>query len=256
MTDKRKGFSMLEMIIVIAIIAILASLITPLAVNYITQKRYDVCNDELKILKQAIIGDATLIEGGIRSSFGFVGDLGQLPLSLTDLISRGSMPLWQQSSYVWFGWRGPYVSDIKDPWGKNYYYTNNWQGNTPVFQSLNPVIATIWSAGQDGVSGNSDDVSISIRLEDGFSMISGNTLDQCGAAAAFTGIRFYYPAINSIISTVPVNTLLNSPHYNVQTAIPIGVRYMSVGTPAMNKLVYINNGPLIIENLRTPGACN
>lgn len=256
MSNKIKGFSMLEMIIVIAIIAILASLITPLAVNYITQKRYDACNDELKIIKEAIIGDSSLIEGGTRSSFGFVGDLGRLPLNLVDLTTQGTMPSWQQSSFVWFGWRGPYISDIKDPWGNNYYYTNNWPGGTPNFQSLNNIIAVIWSAGQDGISGNTDDVSINIRAEEAFSMVSGNTLDQCGAGAGFNSIQIHYPAMSSVVATTAINTLLASPHFNIQTAIPIGIRYITVGTPAMNKLIYINNGPLTIVNLRTPGVCN
>ena len=251
MANKKNGFSMMEMIIVIGIIAILASLITPLAVNYISQKRYDVCNDELKIIKQAIIGDPTLVEGGTRSSFGFVGDLGQLPAILDDLITQGAMPSWNPASNVYFGWRGPYISDLNDPWGKAYIYTIH---SPPI----DTIIVTIFSQGQDGISGNTDDVSITIREDEAFSMISGNSLDTCGAGAAFTNIQVFYPAVTAIVGTPvnTVNTVLTAPHYNIQTAIPIGIRYISVGNPAMNKLIYINNGPLTIVNLRTPGACN
>ncbi len=257
MKNKVKGFSMLEMIIVIGIIAILATLITPLAVNYVSQKRYNVCNEELIIIKQAIVGNPDLIEGGTRSSYGFVGDLGRLPANLLDLTTSSSMTYsWQNSSNIWYGWRGPYLNEIKDPWGNDYNYTNNWPGGNPNFQNLPPILYIIWSSGQDGISGNTDDVSISIRADEAFSMISGNTMDTCAAGFAFTGIQVFYPIFNSVAGTTAINTLQTSPHYNIQTAIPIGIRYISVGNPAMNKLIYINNGPLTIVNLRTPGVCN
>ena len=79
---------MIELVIVIAVIAILAGLITPLAVNQIEQARYDAAKEELKIIKTAIVGDPSLIEGGTRSSFGFVGDLGNLPATLDFLTAQ------------------------------------------------------------------------------------------------------------------------------------------------------------------------
>ncbi len=66
----KRGFTMIEIIIVLAVISILAALIVPLALNQITQKRYTTCREELQLLKQAIVGDATLVAGGVRSSFG------------------------------------------------------------------------------------------------------------------------------------------------------------------------------------------
>ncbi len=277
MTRKENGFSMMEMIIVIGIIAILATLITPLAVNYISQKRYEVCNEELKIIKQAIIGDPTLIEGGTRSSFGFVGDLGRLPQVLEHLTTQNllptyaNLPLWQKVSDVWFGWRGPYISELKDPWGALYEYSvanvtwpdgsiTGWPNgglDNPNFEGLAPIVATIWSHGQDGINGNADDVSITIRADEAFSMISGNTVDECGANAAFSDIRVSYPALTSMIDSEPPreDTTIAQPHFNIETAIPIGIRYITVVTPFQEKLIYINNGPLTIVNLRAPGNC-
>ena len=54
---KNAGFTIGEMVIVIAIIAVLAALITPLAVNQITQARYKTCREELSLLKKTIVGD-------------------------------------------------------------------------------------------------------------------------------------------------------------------------------------------------------
>lgn len=267
MSQKENGFSMMEMIIVIGIIAILATLITPLAVNYISQKRYEVCNEELKIIKQAIIGDPTLIEGGTRSSFGFVGDLGRLPAILNDLKTQGAIPSWTTVSNVQFGWRGPYISELKDPWGNDYNYYNLIDNPLSPWPSQQGTeIVMIESFGQDGIDNppippaDDDDVSIIIRYDEVFSRISGNTLDVCGAGEAFSGIQVNYPNLTTVISTAALSTLADTPYYNIPTFIPIGIRYITyqpVGYPnPINKLIYINNGPITIINLRTPGICN
>ena len=88
------GFTMGEMVIVLAVIAILAAMIAPLAVNQITQARYDACREELQIIKQAIVGDPSLIEGGVRSSYGFVGDIGVIPVSLQELVTNPGLQDW------------------------------------------------------------------------------------------------------------------------------------------------------------------
>jgi len=150
------GFTMGEMVIVIAIIAILAALIAPLAVNIISQKRVDACRQELKNIKIAIAGDPSLIEGGTRSSFGFVGDLGTLPVSLDELLRRFQTPgdtvtrlaYPQDPGFGWYwGWRGPYITDvavstgvISDPWGNGYNYVLNPVSN---------IAARIWSNGNN-----------------------------------------------------------------------------------------------------------
>jgi prepilin-type N-terminal cleavage/methylation domain-containing protein len=107
------GFTMLEVVIVIAVIAILAGLIAPLAVNTIKQSRVNACWEEIQIIKKVIVGDPTLVEGGSRSSFGFVGDLGVMPATLDELINRDPIrPTYQPylTSNMYFGWRGPYIS--------------------------------------------------------------------------------------------------------------------------------------------------
>ncbi len=250
---RRNGFSMLELIIVIGIISILATLITPLAVNYITQQRYNACNEELQVLKKAIVGDASLVEGGTRSSFGFVGDLGSFPRNLSELIANpgppDTYPTYQLQGNVWAGWRGPYVSEIKDPWGNDYQLYTNWVGKQGT------QYAKIESGGSDPAS-TSDDVSIIIRYDEIFSMVSGNTLDPCGAGAAFDDIEIFYPQGGTVISSGPVDTNTTTPHFNIQLAIPIGVRYIQVGAPQNNKMIYINNGPLTVVNLKSPGVCN
>jgi prepilin-type N-terminal cleavage/methylation domain-containing protein len=251
------GFTMGEMVIVIAVIAILAALITPLAVNQVTQARYDACREELLIIKQAIVGDPSLVEGGVRSSYGFVGDLGVFPLNLNELVTNTTgRPIWQAGpSGMYFGWRGPYVSEIKDPWGNYYFYTTNFPaGPLPYsFQSLSSPIATIWSSGPDGNNdgGTNDDASITIGPDEAFSIISGNTLDEDLVSVQYQTITLSYPDGDATIA----QSSLNPPpqfRYSFTFAVPIGIRRLDYitddGTNGW-KLISINNGPMTTVNL-------
>jgi prepilin-type N-terminal cleavage/methylation domain-containing protein len=256
------GFTMGEMVIVLAVIAILAALITPLAVNQITQSRYDAAREELLVIKQAIVGDPSLIEGGSRSSFGFVGDLGVLPSAadgLEDLVGNtiystftvvySNWPQTHASNLIW-GWRGPYISEYTDPWGNEYNYTT---AGLPAY-----IAARIWSIGADQVNGTSDDVSIDIRADEVTSMISGNTLDQCGRSSTYgTPIRIYYPA--GTAGVLSIDATYTSPPIFQFASIPIGLRTITftTATPTtVTKFITINNGPMVTFNLMDPGVCN
>ncbi|MGE5342411.1 MAG: type II secretion system protein GspG [Candidatus Omnitrophota bacterium] len=271
MMSQSPGFTLGEMIIVIAIIAILASLITPLAVNVISQKRVDGCIEELSVLKKAIVGDPALVEGGTRSSFGFVGDIGVLPATLDELVSNTQgRPVYQQygTTGMFYGWRGPYVSDVVDPWGNAYVYST-----TPANLPAN-VCVRMWSYGVDGVnnSGNGltiagDDIYIDIRTDEAFSRVSGNTLDACDACSPFTAISIAYPNGTAVVQTTAnkTTTALN-PVYIVLpgdtftgVGIPIGVRVMTFTTATPTtvvRLIQVNNGPMVTLNLKDPGTCN
>jgi prepilin-type N-terminal cleavage/methylation domain-containing protein len=265
---KQTGFTMLEMVIVIAIIAILAALITPIAVDQISQKRLDVCRDELKVIKKAIVGDPGLIEGGVRTSFGFVGDLGIIPASLNDLLGQGTLPGTQTdvNGFTW-GWRGPYINEIKDPWDNDYFYASYWPTSPPdpLLQDLPLVIARVWSRGPNGLddSGAGDDLTIDIRTDEAFSMISGNTLDECNVSVQFQQIIATYPVGTGTLSQIVITPALNDFIYNFTYPIPIGIRQVEFTTELNDTgitnariYVYINNGPITSKNLKDPDMCN
>jgi prepilin-type N-terminal cleavage/methylation domain-containing protein len=268
---KSSGFTMGEMVIVIAIIAILAALITPLAVNIIEQKRVDACIEELNNIKKAFVGDASLVQGGTRSSFGFVGDLGILPANLGELVTNSqARPVYQQygATGMFYGWRGPYVNEFRDPWGNDYNYLTRAVTNT------DKRIALIWSSGQDGQTDadplsadtrNTDNILISINQDEAFSMVSGNTLDQCDACSPFTNISISYPNGTGVVSTANKTTTAANPVYvilgtdtSTGLGIPIGIRAITFATATptvVNKLIQVNNGPMVTMNIKDPGPC-
>lgn len=271
---RRRGFTMLELIIVIAVVSILAAIVTPLAVEQITQKRYEACREELVLLRKALVGDTRVMEGGNRSNYGFLGDVGALPVVLDELLQPGSRPLFQAytlgGTTFHHGWRGPYVSEILDPWGNAYHYL------VRTVSADDKRRAFLWSAGPDGVTDpdpaaaayttnavNADNVLVAILQDEVETMITGNTYDPCDVGAAFSAIAVSYPtgvgAPAPVAVTAPLATTTADPNYLVAAPLPLGIRIIGFTTDTgvtVHKLIYLNNGPLTVVNLKAPGVCN
>ncbi|MCP5048517.1 MAG: hypothetical protein GY940_15210 [bacterium] len=243
------GFTVAEMVIVLAVVAILAGLITPLAVNVITQNRINACIKELTVIKQAIVGDPSLVEGGSRSSFGYVGDMGVLPGALDDLVNQGSQTGTTTTSGVMWGWRGPYVNEVNDAWGRAYNYSTD-----PAVTGSALISVLIWSAGQDGVSGTGDDISITIRQDEVTSFVTGNTLDGDGAGTDCT-ITVYAPNGTTVQTYILTPTTTTNPVYSSGAQrFPIGIRRIEFtkGVTTYPFSLNLNNGPITVVNFREP----
>jgi prepilin-type N-terminal cleavage/methylation domain-containing protein len=144
---RRGGFTLIEVIIAIAILSILASMAVPYAAKLIDKSREESTRKEMEELYNIILGDPKIPTGGT------VGDMGRLPNNLTELNTRGSQPLGSTGLLgVKFGWFGPYVNTGFDPQG----YRNDAWGTAYAYG--NPGAGQIRSAGPDRVLGNADDL--------------------------------------------------------------------------------------------------
>lgn len=119
------GYTLIEMVLVLVIVGIIATvgLNSLTAVN--ETNRFEQTRAELDRLAVAIAGDPALVSGGVRSDFGYLGDVGALPPNLDALISN-------PGGYA--TWEGPYYSDEfstdgsssefkLDAWGRAYSYS-------------------------------------------------------------------------------------------------------------------------------------
>jgi len=103
---KVAGFTLVEMIVVIAIIGILATLVVV---------RYSGQTDQAKVA--AAKSQLAQLEGAVIS---FHSNVGRLPSALTELVDRpASASNWQEGGYL----KGKNVP--KDPWGTEYVYRVN-----------------------------------------------------------------------------------------------------------------------------------
>jgi len=156
--NKEKGFTLLELVMVIILIGIVAATAVMLIGNVLEQQSVDLTLKDMQNLNHAIVGNPDLVEGGVRNSFGYVGDMGALPNSLTDLILIGGQLGWRADTGfggltnlgTGAGWRGPYVDDKQDDDGNYLALLDGW--GRP-YQYPLPGPGQITSYGADGVAG-------------------------------------------------------------------------------------------------------
>ncbi len=116
------GFSMIELLIVIVVIGIMASVAVHSMIPSLKDARRIETEREMEMLAAAIVGDPDLTQGNVRCDFGYVGDVGAFPADLQDLY---------QNPGGYSTWGGPYIvsgysEDVDgfktDGWGKAYSY--------------------------------------------------------------------------------------------------------------------------------------
>ncbi len=141
------GFTLIEIVIIISVLAILAAAISPAILQQVVDTKIDTTKKEVRILHEAIVG-----RSDTPGSYGFVGDLGRVPVSIDELVKpRPGTPLYTTETVrgVGMGWKGPYINvgDTKDD------YLNDAFG-----RPYRSVYGQIRSAGPDGVFDNEDDI--------------------------------------------------------------------------------------------------
>jgi len=229
-----KGLSLIEVIIILAVLAVLVALLVPSSVQVLTGARRDTTLDEMENLQIAMIGDPNLKNSGVRSSFGYIGDMGNLPATLDDLLTQGAQPAYAFNSSlgVGAGWRGPYItlgpgsdadSHKKDAFGNFYTYDGtdyvNGQG-----QTVDAKLVTLGADGVAGGTGNDEDVTQEILTAQTTATVTGYGFDLSGNPLDTATVTINYPA-NGLL-TSPTTTTDSAGFYQF-TNIPFGIRSVS-----------------------------
>lgn len=201
--NKKSGFTLLETIVVLGIIAILAAIITPLTVQTVGARRETAAREELEVLKEAIIGRARSTEHGEEFTFGFVGDIGNVPDSLDRLKTIGSLPAYSfnTTNDMGAGWRGPYIMEKhggdfkKDPWGADYSYSTTPGTNTDLGVQY---LAKITSKGPDLTTGTPDDLSVEVLEPEVRADVLGYVKDTVGEGILNVAMTINYPSSGTL----------------------------------------------------------
>lgn len=223
-TVSEKGFTLIEVLLVIIVIGILAAVAFRSMDVALDNSRWDASTQEMERLSWAIAGNPDLFANGVRSDFGYVGDVGSLPPNLDALVTN-------PGGYA--TWRGPYIrndfnqnpNDFKtDGWGNLYTYTggvtiaSGGSGGNPITKQYANAAADLTSNTVQGI------------VTDG----QGNAP---GSSASSVSIRITYPNGSGGTTTATTNPNASG-NYSFSGIVPQGIRMVTaIYTPTNDTLV-------------------
>ncbi len=121
-----KGFTLIELVIIIVILGIVAAVAIPRFGSLSENSRINVSREEMRRIKEAIVGNPAIVSGGQYVDRGFEGDVGFAPSNLIDLVRKpDSVAAYDKFSRI--GWNGPYLDSteskyLRDAWDSAYAY--------------------------------------------------------------------------------------------------------------------------------------
>lgn len=136
-----RGFSLVEIVIVVAILALLAGMVAPVATSIVKQERNEATASRLQQVSDA--------------AYAYFQDTMLLPTSLTALTTNPNVT----------GWAGPYVVDgFAASSQGTAKFSEDAYGSTLVLTRLNSSTLRIRSYGPDRANGGGDDLDVLVNV--------------------------------------------------------------------------------------------
>lgn len=231
-----KGFTIIELLMGLAVVAIVSTMAIDLLTGSVEEERFTETVNEMKNIRDALIGNPDALDLGSRTRFGYLGDVGDLPTTAQGLAALLTLPT-GVSSYAFsstanygIGWNGPYVqvsdpgtSIINDAFGTAYVYTND---------GINP--PTLVSRGADATAGGTgldQDITITLSTELTFATVDGYILNNGAPFSGTATIELYQPDGDGDLLTDSVSIDSTSSGHFQFTSVPFGIRSVKVSIP-------------------------
>ncbi len=140
---RKRGFTLMEILLVVGILALLAAFVVPNLITAGDQAKID-------ITKAAIGGNGNIATALLR----YRQDVGVFPETDEGLAALFEKPSSVDEDREGEIWKGPYLEgspeDLRDPWKREYQYKFPGDVNEKGYD--------LWSMGPDGKDGTEDDI--------------------------------------------------------------------------------------------------
>lgn len=241
MRIKQSGFTLMEIVVVIVIMGIVASVALRSIGDSLENAKVENTKHEMQQLSHAVAGNPDLYTNGMRTDFGYVGDVGSMPPDLDALLAN-------PGGYA--TWSGPYIGNSfsessddfkRDAWGNSYTYasasiqSSGGGGGTltkAIASNVNDLVAnTVTGVVTDGAGNPPGDsagsVSVHLLFPDG----SGGYADSVRSVSTSGTFQFgsMIPVGNHTVSAVYASTADSVTTY--VSVLPGGVSYVTLRFP-------------------------
>jgi general secretion pathway protein G len=254
------GFTLVELLMVIAILGVLTVMsLVPIS-NTIEEGRFQETLQKMQTIRNSIVGDPAIVENGIRTSFGFIGDIGAIPTAgqgIAALVTKPvALPAWSVDSTVRFGlgWNGPYLTSATagtdftlDAWGRPFVYS---PASSP---------PTLVSYGADGIAGGTgfdSDITVELPVALQTSTVYGFISNSAKPFIGDAVVEINYPDGAGVLKTDTATVVPVDKGKFSFPGIPLGKRSVTVYIPSKiaptqtlgPALITVDNSHFVIPN--------
>ncbi len=141
-----RGFTLVEVVVVIAVISILAATLAPMLAQQIDSARRQATEDHLQVLAQAL-------REYHLDVYAFPADTGNDSADLGQLAANGAAAS---------GWDGPYITDSKYAGG---YATDAWGSPIDYAHANGATSVVLTSPGLDRTLATADDIQLTVLMD-------------------------------------------------------------------------------------------
>jgi len=173
---RAKGFTLLEMLLVVFLMGMLAVAATAMVDNADEQQRFELTRSRLQQIRHAIVGDTSRTLNGEPVISGFVADMGRLPESIEELVELPAAGTeWRAmdithviglstvvAGQLYGGSRGPYLDVMAETSGVRAF-RDGWGNPDEVGKESD----FGWAVTLSGTAPNHDAISIKSYGSDG-----------------------------------------------------------------------------------------